>query len=354
MAKKERVIHLPETKGKIQVKGHITGVKKDKFFEQTTDNSGRLYNNLKVGLKVSEESTIYVDAREMKQDNVYFYKKSEVKGEKGTTKPVPYSQYKDFKQDGFMLLGMKNGLEKFINEKGEEKNKMVTLPNYDAVQYMADKLEDDMPVFMLGNIDFGSYVNKKGDVQRSTKFVPESMFLSAPIDFGAEDYRPLADFKQTVVFMGIEKDESDKEDPKFIVETKIVKYSTIEDADFVVRDANLAKSMKKFLKPYTALDVWGVINNKEEKEELEDCGWGSANPFEKKFKSFTRELVITGVDPDSFDQETYSQEEMDNALNAIKKAKEAKTNFGEKTEESVDWGSSTTVVGDDFDDDVWG
>lgn len=357
MAKKQRVINLPETKGQVQIKGIVTGTKKDKFFETTSDSNGRLYNNLKFGISVSEDSTIYLENREMKQENVYFYKKSEVKGEKGTTKPVPYAKYKDFNEDGYVMLGMKNGLEKTVDEDGKEKNKLVTLPNFDAVEYMSKQLQDDMAVFVKGNIDFGSYTNKEGDVKRSTKFVPESVFLSSGVDFNAEDYKPQADFEQTFIFMGIEKDDSEKEDVKFTVSGMVVKYSTIENVEFIVRDTGLAKSLKKFIKPYTALKAWGIINNKEEKEELEDAGWGETNPFDKKFKSFTRELVITGVDPSSFDKETYTQEEVDKALKAIRENKEAKANFGEKeeTKTEANWGSqSTSVVGEEDLDDLWG
>lgn len=354
MAKK-RLFELPETKGEIKIRGIVTGTKKEKFFETTTDSKGRLYNVLKYGVSVNEDSTIYVENREMKQEDVYFYKKSEVKGEKGTTKKVPYNNYKSFAEEGYMLLGMKNGLEKYFDlETNKEKNKMVTLPNFDAIEYISEKLEDDMQVFIRGNIDFGSFADKEGKIKRTTKFVPESVFLTSGIDFESEDYKQQSDFQQTFIFMGIEKDDSDKEDVKFIVSGKVVKYSTIEDVEFIVRDKSLANSFKKFVKPYTALKCWGVINNKEEKEELEDNGWGTVNPFEQKFKSFIRELVITGVDPGSFDKETYSQQNVDAALEAIRASKEAKTNFGDKEETSVedaDWGASTSVLGDDdFDD----
>ena len=353
---KERILSLPETKGEIKIRGIVTGTKKDKFFETTTDKQGRLYNNIKYGVSVSEESTIYVENREMKQENVYFYKKSETKGEKGTTKRVPYANYKSFNEDGYTMLGMKNGLEKYFDlEENKEKNKMVTLPNFDAVEYMANKLDDDMQVFIRGSIDFGSFTNKEGDVKRSTKFVPTSVFLTNGIDFGAEDYKPTADFQQTFIFMGIEKDDSETDDIKFIVSGKVVKYSTIEDVEFIVRDAGLYKTLKKHVKPYTALKCWGVINNKEEKEELEDAGWGSSNPFEKKFKSFIRELVITGVDPGSLDRETYTQEEVDKALKAIRANKEAKLNFGEQEVKVEDdnWGTSASVVEDDDVEDLW-
>ena len=208
---KERVIQLPETKGNIKIRGVVTGTKKDKFFETTTDSKGRLYNTVKYGVSVTDESTIYVENREMKQENVYFYKKSEVKGEKGTVKKVPYNNYKSFNEDGYTMLGMKNGLEKHFDlEENKEKNKLVTLPNFDAVKYISETLEDNMQVFIRGSIDFGSYTNKEGDVKRTTKFVPESVFLTEGIDFNADNYKPTADFVQTFIFMGIEKDETDR------------------------------------------------------------------------------------------------------------------------------------------------
>lgn len=354
MAKK-RIFDLPQTEGNIQLRGIVTGTKKDKFFVQSKTQDQRDVNALEFGVKVDNDSTVYVKNRETKLDKVYFHKRSETKGEKGTTKEVPYANYENFNEEGYNIIGMTNGLTRVKGEDGKEKCELVTLPNYDAIKHLADGLEDDMPVFIKGTINFGSYMNKKEEMKRSTDFVPTSVFASSPIDFDAEDFEPTAKFKQKIIFMGIEKDDTNKDDAKFVLSAKIVKYSTIEDTEFIIRDGLLAKVLKKNLKPYTAVDIWGYINNYEDKEEVEvEDAWGMADPFAQKYKSFIRELVVTGADPGSVDKETYTEELVDEALKAIAANKKAKDEFGTKEEPKKEesWGSSTTVLDDE--EDLWG
>ena len=147
--------------------------------------------------------------------------------------------------------------------------------------------------------------------------------------------------------MGITKNEEDKDDIKFEVEGKIVTYNSIEDTSFIIRDTKLASLFKKNLKPYTALEVWGKINNRVETEETEevDC-WGEKNNFDTVKRSFIRELVITGANPNSFDTETYTEEALDEAVRALKE-------FGEDgtTNSSDEWGSAAPSSTDDSDDD---
>lgn len=351
MAKK-RIFDLPETKGQIKIRGFVTGTKKDKFHEQTTSQNGDLYNKVKFGVQVSKDSTVYTELSEKKMPSAYFYKKPAEKGAKGTTKEVPFDSWKTFKEDGFSVIGMKNALERELNEKGELKNKTVTMPNYAAVDYIAEKLEDEMPVLILGEVDYSSFTNKEGDIIRSKKFVPKNIYLSSDLDFDKEDFKQMSDFSQNIIFMSIDKD-SEATTDRFILGAKIVKYSTIEDVEFIIENKKLALKIKKNLKPYTALEVWGVINCETETEtvEVEDDGWGDSNPFEQKFKSYKRELVITGVNPESFDVETYTKDKVEEAMKAIENNKKAKSDFGDSDDDD-DWGeelgSSAEVV--DIDD----
>lgn len=349
---KGRIFNLPETKGQIKVRGLVTGTKKDKFYEQTVSNSGDVYNKVKFGVKVSKDSVVNTELNEKKQERAYFYKKPEVKGEKGIVESVSYDSWKTFNKEGFSVIGMKNALERELNEKGELRNKTITLPNFDAVDYVASKLSDDTPVMVLGEVDFSSFTNKEGDLIKFKRFVPKQIYLSSDMDFEKEDFKQVSDFNHKIIFMSIEKDEESTE-PRFLLQAKIVKYSTIEDVEFVVVNPKMASKMKKSIKPYTAFDVWGVINCEVEEEEveLEDDGWGSApNPFEtKKFNSYKCDLVITGINPDSFDVETYKESNIEEAMKAIENNKKAKSDFGDSDDDS--WGDPKPNTSSDEDDD---
>ena len=350
---KERLIKLPETKGEFKICGKVVGTQKgDKFFTNKKTKNGKDMNLLSFGVETKEDSTVYVSLNGMERDSVYFYKRPDKKNgeEKGTTKKVDWVDRASFKEEGYRLIGVNVGVTKKLNEKGEEVNENRTLTEYDACKVVADNLQDDQFVFTKGKLEFSSYKSDNGDRKRSSKFVPNQISLCKPIDFSKDDFKEVNSFKQDIIFMGISKDETDKDDIKFSVDTKIVTYNSIEDAEFIIRNKSLASSFKKNLKPYTLITVWGVINNKvESEEETETDCWGEANNFDTVKKSFIRELVITGADPSKIDTITYSEEAMDEAVRAIKE-------FGDNptvnNDTNDDWGTSQPQSSSS-DDDEW-
>lgn len=349
---KERIISLPVTKGEFKVRGMVKGTTKNNFFEEKTTKSGKAMNLVKFGVQVSEDSTVYVDLNGMARDSVYFYKRAEEKGGKGEVKEVAWANRKTFNEEGFDLIGVRLGLERVINEKGQEVNDNKTYTEYDACEKILETLMEDESVFVRGNIEYSSFKNSKGDVIRGTKFVPAQISLMAkPVDFEAEDFEATSDFQQVIIITGTRKDDSDPEDVKGIIEAKIVNYSTIEDAEFVCRNQKLFKTLKTKIKPFTALKVWGVINNKVLTEEVEeDDAWGSKNTFNQVQKTFIRELVITGADPETIDTDTYTEEAIEEAMAIINANNNAKSEFGGK--EADDWGSDIKSS-DDSEDDGW-
>lgn len=346
----ERLFNLPETKGEMKLRGISTGTERDSFFESKVTKSKKPMNIVKFGVKVDKESTVQLELNGMARDEVFFYKKSDVKGQKGTTKRVKWDNREGFNEEGFNLIGMTVGLEQVADETGKLKNDLKTMVEYDACEYIAEQLGDDNSLFVLGSIDFGSYKNKKDEIKRSVKFIPNKILNAKPIDFDAEDFEKVSDFKQKIVFMGINKDDSDKDDVKFIIEAKIIKYLTIEDAEFIVRNSKLANTLRKNLKPYSAIDIWGYINNRVDEEVVEeDDGWGEKSSFDKVTKTYIRELVITGADPSSVDKDTYSQELLDDALKAIANSQKAKDDFGGDESSWGDSKNSSKTEDDDID-----
>ena len=349
---KERLIKLPQTKGEFKISGIVTGTKKgDKFFNQKKTKTGKDMNLLNFGVETNEDTTVYVGLNGMVRDEVFFYKKAEKKGEKGTTKKVAWVDRYKFNEDGYKLIGLNVGVSKKLNDKGEKVNDNNTYTEFDACKQIGDNLQDGQSVFVRGNIEYSSYKNDKDEIQRSTKFVPNQVSLCRDIDFKAEDFQENNGFKQVIIFEGIEFDESDANDKKARVQAKIITYSTIESAEFIIRDKKLANVFKKNLKPYNSIKVWGHITNKIETEEVEEEDvWGESNTFDNASKPSIRELVITGADPSSIDTETYSEEEIDKAVRALKE-------FGEETSKgSKDntWGSvDDSGLNNNDDEDDW-
>ena len=95
-------------------------------------------------------------------------------------------------------------------------------------------------------------------------------------------------------------------------------------------------------------------------EDEEDDGWGEADPTKRVVNSARKELIITGASKDSIDSETYTREAIDAAIEAIKKAEAARSDFGESDDEQTsssstddEWGSGFDDSSDDAEGDVW-
>ena len=348
-----RIFDLPETKGGFQVQGIVLGMEKDSAFKEMLTKTKKKMRFTKFGVRTSKDNNIYLDLNGMVKDVVYFGKRDK-ETKKNEVKKVLWDQRNTFKEEGFRMMGVNLGLEQFIDDAGKKQNKKKVLAEYDACEYITQNLKDDASVFVKGKIEFSSFQNEKGEVSRATKFIPSQISaLKSPVDLDAEDYKEKSDFTQTIIFMSAEIDETDANDKKGLVQAKIVTYSTIEDTEFIVRDKTLFQTLKKNLKPYTAIQVHGKIINKVLTEEVETNSWGQSNPMEQVSRTYIRELEIVGANPDTIDTETYTKENIEEALRAIKDFGGTTKDNGE-TKSSSDWGSSAeSTNGDDWSNEEW-
>lgn len=347
-----RKIDLPETKGAFQLSGVVSGVASKKFYSDKPTKTGKPRRDVNFGVGINSESVIYVNLNGMEKDEVNFYKKAEKKGEKGTTKKIKWANRDNFKEEGFKILGVNIGLVKKLDKNGKEVNDTKYLIEYDACKYVSENLKDKESVFIKGKIEYSSFKNDKDEVTRNKKFIPSQISACKPIDFEADDFEETSDFQQRIIFTGIEKDDSNKEDIKFIVSAKIVTYNTIEETEFIIRDKGLADKLRKNLKPYNSIDVWGKINNRVDTDQVEDDEedtWGEENKMDKAKVPHIKELVITGADPKSIDKDTYTEENIEEAIRAIKE-------FGESNSSTNDgnWGSTKGGSATDDEEEPWG
>lgn len=340
---KNRIIELPQTKGTFQLKGKVTGTEKENFFiEKKIDKTGSNFRAINFGVTYEDKATVYVGLNGSEREKVYFSKRG-AKGEKSTTKEVNWGDRNRFSEEGFNIIGITCGLQQERNEKGGVDNVTKTLVEYDACEYMNAYLEDDMDVFMSGNIEFSSFTNKANETICRINYKPSRIYAcKAPIDFDAEGYEPQHDFKQRIVFRDIEQEkEDDKPTGRFIVSAWIVNYASIENANFIITDKGLANLFKKNLKEYMAIDVSGeiVCRTIVEQVSTEGC-WGVPSKMDRVNHPVVREMIITGAVPSSIDKETYTEKEMNKAFEAIRKAKNAEDNFEAKNDDTDDWGKS--------------
>lgn len=346
---KERLFNLPETKGSYQLKGIVTGTAKDGFYKSGKTTTGKDKRSINFGVEVEEGKTLYVSMQAFPRDEVFFYSSKDKKTER-----VKWADRHTFNKEGYRLIGTNLGLVKVVGADGNMQNDKKSMVEFDACEYIAKNLKDETSVFVRGGIEFSSFSSDDGTVRRLTKFIPNQISLCGAVDFNDEKFEAQHDFTQTIVFMGIEQEkENDKPTGRFIVSAKIVTYSTIEDAMFIVAESKLANLFKKNLKPYTAINVWGKIDATTLTEEVndDDC-WGESNAMTKVSAPTRRELIITGADPKSIDTTVYTQADMEAAMVKIQNAKNAQNDFADSNSSSG-WGDPSSLSSTEDDDDAW-
>lgn len=342
--KKNKGLNIPQTSGSFQLRGIVKGVDKDNFYKEgTTKNDGN-YRRVNFGVDINKDQTVYVELFGSTKDAVYF-SKAEGTGKDKTTEveKVDWSKRFDFKKDGFKLIGVNVGITKTTDKNGKEVNDKKTLVEYDACKYIGENLQDDMSVYVRGKLEYSTYNDK-----HQTRYSIQQVSLCKDIDFENAEYKPVGNFEQVVVYMGIEKQED-----HFVVSAKIVGYNSVEDTEFVVKNPKLANNLRK-LKPYTSIKVFGDIEVKNDTEmiEEEDDGWGTPNPMERISNPTVRLLVINGAEKESINTDTYSEELIESALTKINNSKTADKDYGDNDDDG--WGDAPLKSDDDNgEDDEW-
>lgn len=340
---KQRPINLKETKGMFKAKGFVKGIERENTYKELTTKSNKAMRILNLPIEVAPNQQTMVTIQGMEQNEAFFYKRPENKGEEGDVKRVPFEDRFEDQGEGYQLIGVNLGLRR--DDKG--KNVVESFHQYDGADEAYKLLEDGNGVFVKGQIEFNKFQNKDGDTITTQKLNVQSMYNSDKVDFEEEGFEPESDFDMTVVFMGIEQDPEDKE--RFLIEAKSVGYQDIFNVELVTYDKKLAGTMRKNLKPYNAIRLFGEILNKVEVEEVEsEDVWGQQSKFDKPKYNFERELRVIGADGGSVDTESYSEEAFEEAVKALSKVGEQKPAKNKEEESDNDaWGASSSGIEED-------
>lgn len=343
---KDRLHDLEQTTNSFQVRGKVIGTKSKRFYSSGTGKNGGTWNAVEFGVEIENHKSVYIKLNGYTRDAVYYYKRGE-NGAKGTSQRVAWKDRNKAPGKDYRLIGVNISTDK--DENGKNINQ--TFVEYDAVEWISENLHDGDSVFVKGTINFSSYTNKNGEIRKKIDFVPTQIsYTNEPVNFDAEDYKPMAEFENTLVFSGIDKetDENDKATGRFILSGYSVGYNTVENVSFIVDadHAKLANNLRKAMKPGYSIKTYGrvnVINDITEVDE-EDSGWGERSPMQRINSPVRREYVIYNADPHSIDKDKYSEDDIAEAIRKVKAAKQAAQNFGDKassTTGSDDWGDMT-------------
>ncbi len=331
-----RLFNLPETRGTVKLAGKVTGASSDKFYQTKETKNGGTMRLINFGLQYAPQHQVYVNLTGMPRDKVYFSKRNE--NGKTETKAIKWTDRNKFNEDGYRMIGINCGLQKKTGEvkKGESKNINHTLVEFDACDYLHEYLQNDQSVFINAKTEFSSYVGQNGEVKRNARIVPTQISLANDIDFESETFEPRNNFLQRVVFESIEKekDADDRDTGRFVINAFIVNYSSIETAAFIVEDKSLALGVRKMIKPYTAIDLEGVVKQQHVVVETEDDGMVLGAKESKMSRavggSSRIEWVVTRIDLKTADTDTYTEDAMYEAMAKVRNSKTAEANFGGK------------------------
>ena len=100
------------------------------------------------------------DLQGMEQENVYFSKRAEKKGEKADTVKVPWADRFSYNREGYRMIGKNIGVKKKVDSEGKTVNDKKILTDFDACKEVKENLKDGTSVFIRGNLDYSRRVAK--------------------------------------------------------------------------------------------------------------------------------------------------------------------------------------------------
>lgn len=349
---KARIFDLPETKGEFQLRGVVTGTEKDGFYKEIRTKTNKEMRLINFGAEYERGKTLYVGLQGMERDNVYFNKPAKEKGGKSDTVAVPWAERLSYNREGYRMIGANIGVKKIVNAEGKTVNDKKVMTEFDACREVGENLKDGASVFVRGNLECSSFIDNGGNKKVSVKLSPRQISLCSDVNLDENNFEPQNDFRQTIVFMGIdkEKDDNGKETGRFVVSAKIITYSTIEDMEFIIEDSKLAGMFRKNLKPYNAITVSGhMVTSRQVEEVQDDDEWGEADAMDRVTAPTKREFIITGAKGSTVDKELYTKENIEDAMAKIAQANKVNDDFG--TDSNDDWGDVGSNADDD--DEAW-
>ena len=322
------------SKGKFKLAGLVNGTGREKFITTKTFDTGTTRQTCNFGVKTSEKNETWVTVEGFDSKKAKF-QKYDNKEKKSYTKEVSWDDRFNFQEDGYRPI--------FGIAVNFEENNYKTLFPFDAVDELETELTDNMPVYIEGNIDYRSWKNDRGEVRRFTTFKPTKIRKSTKdIDFNSDGFEELNLFEQDIIFIDVNP--HPEQSDKFILEANVVTGTKaepkVEDVEFIISDKKLATTLKKNLKPYNAVTVFGRLVNSVQEEDVpkDDDVWGEDDAeFTTASAPRIREMIITKVYKNTIDKTSYSE-------NVISNIKNATDSFGD-----TEWDDDKGI-----DDDVWG
>lgn len=331
---------LQPTYGNFVLRGIVGGTQSDKFFSEGKSN-GNDWRRLNFSVKVNDNASIFVEMMGSKSDTVKLVDNSDKKNKKEYT--VKWAdRYKERKDKAEIFMASKVGL---VKEEGGEKNKVISMTQFDAVKYIKDHLKEGDSVQIRGSLSFNVYEGK-GQV----KYIIKQIYhTTKAIDFKEEGFEPESSFNQNIVFVGTDYvEETNKTAVNTYViykekgDIKTMPYMFFINHEKYKEDPEKTAALKQLKESFdnlpfgSTINVTGNINIYVEKETEEaednsdsipDFGGFQAKGQETYITGTTiRELEITSGEGKTLIKERYNEEDFVPTANPF--PEESGNNFG--------------------------
>ena len=303
---------IRRTKGTFKVAGFANGAERNKFIFEKTFDSGRTKKTCSFGVRTSEKNETWIIAGGFDSEKAVFTK---WENKESFKKKVAWEDRFSFKEENYKP-SFSTAIA--IIEDKEGKLNYDNFFQFDAVEELETGLSDGMPLYIEGDINYSSWENKKNEIERRKEFSPRKIRKSSKkIDFSSNNFKEINYFEQEFIFINIAP--HPEKAGRFILESKIVSISknepTIEDVEFFIDDKSLVTTLKKNLKPYYAITVFGRIINSVEIEKIntEDEVWGKD---EAQYNAATipidKHMIITKAYASTVDKDSFTEEMIEN------------------------------------------
>ncbi|MDF2503881.1 hypothetical protein [Clostridium sp.] len=307
-----------QTKGTFRIRGIVTGLGNKNVFKEDTTKSGLDYRTIKFSVKTSPVNKIDVEIFAIKPEFVYPYSSKDKKSLK-----IPFADREVFKEDGYFEKNKKLFADKKKFPKSKQlynpdkdhidsyhvvgisltdNNGKVALEKYDGTAKILEMFNDGDTVFITGELQPNTYVNKQGVEVFSARYNIGSIRKDVDVKFEDKDFQEISSFEQEVIINETFRDE-DKQ--RTVLNAYTIGYGDkIEKIQLAVHDERTPKMAKKFekLKFGDYLKLQGLARNEAEQiivdEVEEEDEWGSETPSGYNNSASTRynpELVVTAV-----------------------------------------------------------
>lgn len=338
------------TRGSFHIRGIITSLDKEQEIESKT-SKGNTMRRIVFNVDTAEGHSHRMQLMAYQGEKVYFScTKVDDKGNRtNIVEEVKWNDRQKFNKEGFLPIDRVSfhcGMKK--DDDGKESRATVSMLTFDAIPEILKEFSVGDSVNINGTLQIEEYTMQNGNTGKAVRMIPTRMFhTTEDVDFNADDFSEVANFTQVILMDEIEFTGT----KEATITGLVIGNRRMGRQDFIYREDPAVPDVKfseyedllrvlKNEKKYVCAKVWGQMINGASKQE-EEVEYivikgvrvpKKVNPMERRGgNGFIREFLITGIDLENLDFESYTEENVQQFIDTFIRAKEE---FGESTSTS--------------------